>query len=139
MSDHCVQILGGAAVIHPQEAVWLAAAAAEIPRQHIPPATGKGGGHTADVVRLHVRLQPVGEDRESLAAVSRPCQIDEISVGEFETLRVHRQGRNPTEQRGKDRLQMPARQPRRRAVRGVGNHWHGRAATLGRPRHTAIA
>ena len=119
-----VQILGRAAVIHPQQAVRLAAAAAEIPRQHVPATADQGGGHALDVAGFHVGFQAVGKDREARAALLRPFQIEEIAVRQFQPLGPVRDARHPPEQGGVDGLHVPAGEPRGRAVAGILNQWH---------------
>ena len=86
VGDDGMQILGRAAVIHAQQAVRLAAAAAEIPREHVPAPADQGGGHALDVAGFHVGFETVGEDGEARTGVSRPFQIDEIAVRQFQAL-----------------------------------------------------
>jgi len=124
VGDDSVQIPGRAAVIHPQQAVRLAAADAEIPHQHVPATPDQGGGHALDVAGFQAGFQAVGKNREARATLRRPFQVEEIAVRKLQPIGPFGGARHPPEQGGVDGLHVPAGQPRWRAVAGILNQWH---------------
>lgn len=94
---HMVQIVRGAAMIEFQKAVWFAAAAAEVPCQHIPSAAAKGSRHALYVVGFRVRLEPVRKDGQPLPAIAGPVEIKKVSIRKFKPLAPGRRFRNAPE------------------------------------------
>ena len=73
-----------AAVVKAQQPVWLAAAAAEIPREHVPARRGQHARGAEHVVLSRVALQPVRENCHARSAAALPVEIEEIAVIELQ-------------------------------------------------------
>ena len=81
--DDRSQILCRPTMVKANEPVWFCPAATEIPGQHIPTGGRQSCGHPPDVALVGRALQPVRQNRESIATLAKPAEIKEITILQF--------------------------------------------------------
>ena len=113
--DHGAQVLGRAAVIHAHQPVWLGAAAAKVPGQHIPIVRRQDVGHALDVALVDRSLQTMRQNGEARPIGAQPVQIEEIAVRQLEALGFKRAFTPVTQDRAQNGLEVGVPEKERRA------------------------
>ena len=98
MANHRGEIERVAAVVKAQEPVRLAAASAEIPRQHVPARCDERARGAEHVILPRVAFEPVRENRHAPGAGLVPVEIDKVAVLQFQPLALEAQREAPREQ-----------------------------------------
>ena len=119
--DDRSQILCRPAMIKTEEPVRLFPAAAKIPSQHVPAVLAQSRGHPSDVALIGGALQAVRQDRQSSAIRPQPAEIEEISIGKFQTFRLETGIASAVKECSHDCLGVAAAQKRRRSKSGLNN------------------
>ena len=86
LPNYCGEVSGFAAVIESDQSIGLLSAAAKVPRQDIPPGGEQGARCAVNVVRGAAAFEAMGKDGDAIRALSRPVEIEKVSVCEFDSL-----------------------------------------------------
>ena len=126
MGEHSLQILRRAAVGKSRGPVWLAAAAARVPRHGVPTAFGQRPYHAEHVVSGGIAFQTVGYDCQPPRAGPDPIQIQEIVGGCIDPFALIAHASDCAEQMREQRLQMAIGEKPGSPVSRISNNGHGK-------------